>query len=522
MRYPLTKRLQDIPDQFWMMALLLVGFGLRLHGLGFQSFWTDEAFSWLVGLLPLDQGLNWILADFVHPPLYYLVLRSVMRVGQSEFVLRLPSAMAGTIAIPLMYKLGVEMAGPLEKRRSAGLLAAALLTVNPFQIWFSQEARQYQLVLLLAIPTMYFFQRVVAGKSGWRGFVFVSALAYITHYYTLFLALIQFFYILARFRQLHRFFRRWYLAQVLAALPLVLWAIALFSQENQSAGIAWIPKPALIAPLLTMWNFALLYTKEWTCLELTALLVFAAALALSLRIRQKRGFLILWLLLPPTTILSISWLTGRNFYVDRFFIVGLPAFILLLARGALVPRHVLVRNGLLLCLLAASMAASLRIPASHSLSKPDWREAVAILQEKWQPGDLLVLSQGTATLPILYYELAGAARRPLPLDSDWSTIIRRSAFEPRAFLEPGTTVDLWPGFLRQYRPRRIWLLYVTPHAFNHSVGIGTFDIYTEADATTISWLAANRDHTIAKHEFPGVTLVLVDMQSQFRANDENA
>jgi hypothetical protein len=38
-----------------------------------------------------------------NPPLYYPLINLVMRVGESEFLLRLPSVIAGTMAIPLIY-----------------------------------------------------------------------------------------------------------------------------------------------------------------------------------------------------------------------------------------------------------------------------------------------------------------------------------------------------------------------------------------------------------------------------------
>jgi mannosyltransferase len=509
----LTKRLREFPDVIWMTVILLIGLGLRLRGLNHQSLWIDESLSWLVGLLPLDESLTWILRDFVHPPFYYLLLRAALRLGQSEFILRLPSAIAGTIAIPVIYKLGRDSGGPFESRRATGLLTAALLAVNPFQIWYSQEARQYGLAFLLALVTMYLFQGLSEGKSGWLGFVIVSALAYVTHYYALLLVLVQLVYVVTRLKGLYRFFRRWYLAQAIAAVPLVLWAIVLFTQETQSAGIAWIPKPSLLAPFLTLWNFGLLYTREWTGPELIAALLLVVVLALSLKIKKQRTYLLLWLFLPSTIILLISLLTSRSFYVDRFFIISLPAFLVLLARGSLVPRQAWVRAGLVFCLMLASTLTALRLPASSSLAKQDWRNAVAIARDNWQAGDLLVLSEATATLPVIYYEVSGLDSQPPPIGSSWSSIIQKSTLEPRAYLEPRTTADPWSDLLRHYTPSRIWLFYAVPPAYNHALGVRAFDIFAEADAETISWLAANQDHILVEHRLPGITVILVKILS---------
>jgi len=59
-----------------LSVIVLLGAGLRLYALGYQSFWTDEIFS----LMTADPALTFrefwdrVLAD-THPPLYYLLLR---------------------------------------------------------------------------------------------------------------------------------------------------------------------------------------------------------------------------------------------------------------------------------------------------------------------------------------------------------------------------------------------------------------------------------------------------------------
>jgi len=120
----------------------LLAAAVRLCGLGVQSLWLDEAFSHLFATLPLDMVWQAMIVDAVHPPLYYLLMRLVVAlVGGSEFALRFPSALAGVLTVALLYRAGRAWSGG----RAAGW-AALLLALNPFHIWYSQEARMYALL----------------------------------------------------------------------------------------------------------------------------------------------------------------------------------------------------------------------------------------------------------------------------------------------------------------------------------------------------------------------------------------
>jgi uncharacterized membrane protein len=474
-----------------MTIICWLGFIPRVAGLGDQSLWFDEAFSWLVASRSLVQGLQIALENFVHPPLYYLLLHPVALLDQGEFALRFPSVLFGLLGIPLMYRLGRELPGDPARARQVSLLAAALLAVNPFHVWFSREARNYELVFLLALLMLYLFHLLLKGRTRWTAFVVVSALAYLTHYFTLLLALAQFVYFLLSFRRRYRLFRRWVLAQTLAFAPLALWLVALFTQDNKSMGIAWIPKPTLLTPLLTFWNFALLYGERWLSWGVVVLPLFAITLILGFRPRQRRTLLATWLVIPPFSVLLISWALGRYLYVDRYFITSLPAFVLVLARGiATVPGRPPYRRwlagGTAALLLAASVLSVAQILWDPALAKADWRYAGALLQANYKEGDRVVLRVVEDTVPLHYYAP----------DVDWTFATNRPEANP------------WPEIEEGYR--RLWLVWGNPHASNHlPVASRPFDIYAEADPETLAWLSAHREEIVAEWNPSGLTVILV-------------
>lgn len=130
-----------------LAAVVLVAAGLRLHDLGAESFWHDEAWTW--GLVRGD-GLLWKLTRLdAHPPLYFALLHAWARFGDSEAWLRLPSALAGIASVLLIARLGRRLGGP-----RAALAAALFLALSPFAIRYSREARSYALLFLLCLAAL--------------------------------------------------------------------------------------------------------------------------------------------------------------------------------------------------------------------------------------------------------------------------------------------------------------------------------------------------------------------------------
>src|SRR4051812_46084431 len=167
-----------------LLALIVLGAGLRFATLDLQSFWYDEAVT--VGLVRMD--LPGMLSAIYHhestPPLYYVLAWAWSKLfGSGEVGLRSLSALFGTASIPVFYAAARELVS-----RPVGLAVAALAAFNPLLVWYSQEARAYALLALLTGLSLLFFARAARWVDGrsialWALF---SALALITHYFALF------------------------------------------------------------------------------------------------------------------------------------------------------------------------------------------------------------------------------------------------------------------------------------------------------------------------------------------------
>jgi 4-amino-4-deoxy-L-arabinose transferase-like glycosyltransferase len=169
-----------------LAALLLLGAILRFATLDLQSYRYDEAVTVGRVLHPsLFDTLAAVPRSESTPPLYYALAWLWSRAfGAGEVGLRSLSALAGTASIAALYLSARAL--PLPRR--AGLIAAAIVAVNPVLIWFSQDARAYALVFLLAALSFLFFAR--ARLSGSRRdllwWAATSSLALLTHYFAAF------------------------------------------------------------------------------------------------------------------------------------------------------------------------------------------------------------------------------------------------------------------------------------------------------------------------------------------------
>jgi len=126
---PLTGR-----DGIWLVFIVSIASAVRLYNLAESSLWLDEAFTANLAQLPLST--LWITPYDPSPPLYYTLVRVVMLVwGDSEFLLRLPSAVFGILTIPIIYLVTRRLADT-----TAAVVASFVLAISFYNIGYSQEA----------------------------------------------------------------------------------------------------------------------------------------------------------------------------------------------------------------------------------------------------------------------------------------------------------------------------------------------------------------------------------------------
>ncbi|HTQ33815.1 MAG TPA: glycosyltransferase family 39 protein [Stellaceae bacterium] len=122
---------------------------VRLYGLGDKPFWLDEVAT----LHRVTTSLPDVISSSLHAdhyPSYFLLMWLVAKLGASQWLLRLPSAIFGAVAASLTAMIGRSLAD-----WRSGLVAGLLMALSPFEVQFGQEARSYTLVSCLILIALW-------------------------------------------------------------------------------------------------------------------------------------------------------------------------------------------------------------------------------------------------------------------------------------------------------------------------------------------------------------------------------
>jgi predicted membrane-bound mannosyltransferase len=383
---------------FWIVAgLTLLAAGLRLATLGVQSYHHDE----IVTASRVMRGSFGHAMDVVGfsesaPPLYYALGWAWAQVaGTGEFGLRSFSALAGIATVPVAYLLGLEL-----RNRRTGILAAALVAVNPMLVWYSQEARSYSLLILLtSVAALYFLRALEHGRRGdvlgWGAF---SALALTTHYFAIFPIALEGVWIVA--------------AAGLALVPLAI-------HQMQQGHADWIGAHSLGHRL---WEVAVTFAvgetgdvigqPERLTPAIVPLLAIAAALGLlALRgghsARRAGGRMLAIVAFTVAAPLAIAVLEpDADFVLARNLV---PALVPLLAAVAVACTLRRARRAGVLAatvLIAYSLGFTVLASSSASLQRVDWEAVAQRLGEPEAPRAMVTWTLGQASLR--YYLSSGS------------------------------------------------------------------------------------------------------------------
>jgi 4-amino-4-deoxy-L-arabinose transferase-like glycosyltransferase len=166
-----------------IVAIGIAALAFRVYRLDGRSLWLDEILtSQPAHLNGPGAVITWSQAALNQMPLFYMFTWLLGPWGDSEVILRLPALIAGVLTVFAVYLLARRLIGD-----RAGLVAAVLTAVMPFMVWYSQEARNYTLLMLLTTLQMYFaLSAITRGRAiDWGALAAVTVLNLYTHYLAL-------------------------------------------------------------------------------------------------------------------------------------------------------------------------------------------------------------------------------------------------------------------------------------------------------------------------------------------------
>ena len=143
-------------------AIFVLALALRFYKLTYHSLWFDEVMSTVWAARPPAEiwGTGLALVQDKHPPLYYLLLHVWgMVFGWSDVAVRSLGVLMGSLAVWPLYGIGAQLGG-----RVTGLIGALLLALNPFLVWYSQEARMFMPATTCLLVGLYGLLRLWSWK----------------------------------------------------------------------------------------------------------------------------------------------------------------------------------------------------------------------------------------------------------------------------------------------------------------------------------------------------------------------
>ncbi len=516
-----------------VLFLTLLAFGLRVFRLDAVSLRGDEAFTVVFVQRTWDGLWKGIRLIEPNPPLMYLVLRAwVALAGAGEFASRYFSAFFGVLCVPLIYRLGRELfAG--RRATTIAVAAAGLMAINPYQIWHSQDVRNYTMwpaLAMLALILMWKWLKAETGQpsgtapDGGRaarlaliGYCLATTASLYTHYYDTFILVAEniFVFALAGLGRRWGTLARWIVAQVVLAavyLPWVLFGtnrITTYGEASAQQSVPLLDQFGRTLATFVLGDTVPEALKSALWLPL-ALAVAAILIYYARRERLTIAFLVLAIAIPTLALYAIS--IGRPLFLERYLNGIAPAYYLVFAAGIgvlwdwafgrrrslanervtsarrLTP-WVLRAAPIVLCVVfifwtsAAALSAYYFDPAYAKA--PDWRGLMQFINARQQPGDIIV--QNFNEMAATYYRSSTTPVVTLPKDywqtnDDEATLQQLNRDYARIWFIPAPP-DAWDPthFVERYFTRHDDLLtdqsvstlraqlYATPRTFESQI-----------------------------------------------------
>lgn len=423
-----------------VVVLLAVAALLRWINLSSWDMWTDEVQTlWTAQSGYFIEGPMYVTA----PINFFLTMVSVRVFGADEFGLRFFPFVFGVLTVGVFAWFARDWIGD-----RAALIGAALLTIDPWHVGWSQTGRHFALQTLLLLCATHFLHKGWIGRRPahlWLSAGF-AALALFTHsssmfYVSGFIAFFGIGWLQARFRVAVRPAADYmrgaipFLLIMMVYLP-IFFGVARYLLGNKEA---WNPP----------WN--IIGSLEF---YLSPYLIFGGVAGALLLWRERRD---LWLLLSLVIGLPVLLVTAASSVTiasAAYCLAVLPLLLALVAKTADWILDVARDRGVFLA--GAALVLGLILARGSDLAhyylvyngfKPRWHEVTEYVTDRMQPGDTFYAAEGDVPQ---YYLGRGEAR--------WVDLeLVQSPLEPGAWYAVYVSGGPFPGDVTEtYRRLSDW------------------------------------------------------------------
>lgn len=453
-----------------LSGIILAAFLLRIFKLGKESLWVDEGFTANLVQFNLSQYVDNVLHTTrnILPPLYFQLLHFwIMLFGNSEFSLRFPSVILGTLSVYLVFILARKIFN-----QEVGLISAILLAFSLFHLQYSQEARMYEMLSFLSLLS--FLQLVKFFENGRNKnlayLVLIDVALVYTHHYGFFIIVAQGFFFGVIFLFKREYFKE-NIGKMLAAVAIffaliVPWLFIFINQLRKVSKDPWLPVPNFLSVLTLFQKFSGSSLLLVTFLSL--LLFFVMRYFSNKKNNDNHYFLLLVWLLIPILISFFYSIFLIPIFGDKYLIACSIPFYILIAKAIEVIKIKYLKYGILMLVIVLLL---LKINNYYSdINKEQWREAAQYVEKNAAQNDLILFNAGFG------------------LENGFNYYAKRSDLDKKPFPQRSREVNnfVTPADLPELNAlaegiKKIWVIYAHSHDDNEVISTGLTDLGYQYD-----------------------------------------
>ena len=312
-----------------LFSLICILFALFFIPAMTRSLWIDETITYWV----IKDGFRDLLYRAIHfqgqSPFYYLIVWSFTQIlGNSEWVLRLPSLLALTLACFFLYRLCLV----LFDREWA--LISVLCLICLWQVTdVGRDARPYGLAVMFSILSVLCFVKWLQNdRINYQiAYIFSSAATCYSHimFAPIFFIHISYFFI-NRGNISYVSYRK--LIVTFGTLTILvspnIYQLILLYEKRELLSFAFMPS---IIDLINAWFPFVLIFPLIAGFLLACIFDRATCREWGVFVPKKMLFILIWFFFPASLLFIISKMTGSSIFYPRYFFWSYPAIALVIA-----------------------------------------------------------------------------------------------------------------------------------------------------------------------------------------------
>ncbi len=327
-------------------AVSIIYVALRIWRLADSCLWFDEVFSLHAAGLDFRPMFGLVLADLIHPPFFYLLLKLwISAGGESLLWVRLFPVLFSAVSLIPFFGLSKQ----LKLSNPAIALALSFFAVNGYLIKYAQEVRMYSLLMFLSLFSVWLLARLLNyGKGIWL-LTLINILLIHTHYFGWFVIFSE---ILAVVILQRAFLRQILMMTGCSAVSFIPWTVTVLQRglidSEISQNLGWAERPGIVEILRLIFNLnEPFYYKASSIgafsqfvITLPVLFVLLALFGLYIKNKKQQSdrdktdilFLTIIIAAPVMISFAVSWLFPFSVWGTRHFIIVFAPFTILLAK----------------------------------------------------------------------------------------------------------------------------------------------------------------------------------------------